>query len=201
VGVAPKARIMPLKFLNVTGSGDTMNAVEAIHYAVANGARIISASWGGAGRSEFLAQAVADAQAAGVIFVAAAGNAAWDIDSTPTYPAAFDGVVTVASTGPTDVMSSFSNFGPAHVMLSAPGEAIWSSLLKLHWGNLSGTSMATPHVSGALALALAVRPDLTVAQLKQALCDTAAPVNQDKVKCGRLDVGALVSSLAPPSSS
>lgn len=195
VGVAPGVRVMPLKFLGFLGTGDTLNAVKAIRYAIDNGAQIISNSWGGGGRSEFLNEAIQEALASGVAVVAAAGNAGVDIDASPSYPASYDGVIAVASTDSRDRVSSFSNTGVSSVMVAAPGSEIFSTLPGKRWGNLSGTSMAAPQVSGALALALSVRPELGVEELQELLCKTSNPIHLTRVRCGRMDVGALIGEL------
>ncbi|MCC7440911.1 MAG: S8 family serine peptidase, partial [Bdellovibrionales bacterium] len=192
VGVAPQVRIMPLKFLGAAGFGDTLDAVRAVRYAVAMGANVISASWGGAGRSTYLEEAIADARAAGVSFVAAAGNESRDIDASPSFPAAYAGVVAVASTDAADRISSFSNTGDATVLVAAPGTLIRSTLPRSRWGELSGTSMATPHVAGAVALALSLDSTLTPDGVGELLCGTAVPKHLTRVRCGRLDVAALV---------
>jgi len=195
IGVAPKVRIMPLRFLGPQGQGSTADAIEAIRYATRMGARVISASWGGGGFSSLLAQAVADAQKAGVIFVAAAGNEGKDISYQPAYPANLDGVIAIAASTGSDQLAYFSNYGPSVVMIAAPGVNILSTYLGKGYKSLSGTSMATPQVSGAIALALSKNKSLTADQIKAALCNTADPLNSDGTKCGRINVGRFVKSI------
>ena len=194
VGVSPLVRIMPLKFLASDGSGDTANAIRAIDYAVANGARVISNSWGGYGRSELLNAAIQRAVAKGVLVVAAAGNDASDNDRKPFYPASYPNVVSVASSDESDGMSSFSNSGDS-VTIAAPGSNIRSSVLKSKWDTMSGTSMAAPQVAGALALALAVRSAIDPSDLRDKLCRSAQPTLLNRVHCGRLDVLGLLQSV------
>lgn len=194
VGVSPKVKIMPLKFLDSQGSGTTESAVAAINYAVRMGAKVISNSWGGGGRSELLNQAIQNAINKGVIVVAAAGNEANNIDSKPSYPASYSGVISVASSDASDKLSSFSNYGQS-VTIAAPGSNILSSVIGNSWAYLSGTSMATPQVSGAFALALAVKPNASAAQLRQAMCSSSKQILKDKVSCGRLDVNALIQNV------
>ncbi len=191
-GIAPRVRLMPLKFLGSKGSGDTADAVKAIEYAVANGAHIISNSWGGGGRSELLNKAIQRAIAKGIIVTAAAGNEGLNLDSNTHYPSDYEGVLAVGSSDRNDAKSSFSNYSPSKVFVMAAGSSIYSSYVGNTWKTLSGTSMATPQVSGALALALAVNPNLSASQLKSLLCSTSKNVLTQYSQCGRMDVGALI---------
>jgi thermitase len=195
MGVAPRVRIMPLKFLDRGGSGELAAAVRALDYAVANGARVISNSWGGGGRSEFLNAAIQRAVDRGILVVAAAGNEENDNDAEPSYPASYPNVISVASTDSADQLSSFSNYGRESVTLAAPGSDIYSTVLNAKWGTLSGTSMATPQVSGALALALAVRPAASADELKAKLCSSSKPILTSRVSCGRMDVAAFLQAV------
>lgn len=191
-GIAPRVKILPVKFLVPDGSGDTADAIRAIDYAVARGARILSNSWGGGGFSQLLDDAIQRALNKGVIFVAAAGNSNLNNDVSPNYPANYAGVISVGSTDSTDRRSSFSNYGASTVEVFAPGTAILSTYPGGTYKSLSGTSMATPQVSGALALALSVKPDLTREQAADDLCASAVGILTDRSECGRMDVGALV---------
>jgi len=129
-GVSWSAQVMACRFLDAKGNGTVADAIEAINYAVANGAHILNNSWGGYGYSAGLQAAVINARDQGVLCVAAAGNSSADIDLYPYYPAAFNiaNVIAVASTTSTDNMSPFSNFGPATVHLGAPGSDILSTV-------------------------------------------------------------------------
>lgn len=173
VGVCWRVRMMAVKAFDKQGNGSVASAVAAIHYAVVNGARVINASWGLEDRSHALSDAVAEAQAAGVVFVAAAGNSHTD---TPFYPAGYDSVIAVASTNNKDELSFFSNYG-AHVDVSAPGEQILSSIPDSRYDTVSGTSMSTPHVSGAVALILSRHPEFTPLQIATILKNTADPIS------------------------
>ena len=173
IGINQKVRIMPLKFLAGNGSGDTRAAIQAIDYAVANGARVISNSWGGGGYSSLLNDAIQRAIARGVYVVAAAGNESNDNDARPTYPAGYPGVISVASSDQSDGLSYFSNFGSRSVFIAAPGSSIYSTVPGGSYEQLSGTSMATPQVSGAIALALSLNRGVGRGQMLDALCGSA----------------------------
>ena len=195
-GIAPHVRVMALKFLNGSGSGDTADAIKAINYAVANGAKIISNSWGGGGSSVLLDAAIQNARDKGVLVVAAAGNNYHqNNDKKPFYPANYEGVIAVGSTDSGDGISSFSNIGAKTVMLFAPGSTIYSTLPGNSYGELSGTSMAAPQVSGALALGLSVNHDASEEVLKTALCDSSVKIHTAESQCGRMDVASLLEIL------
>ncbi len=144
-GVSWRAGIMVLKFLG-PNAGYTSDAVEALNYAVANGATISNNSWGGGGYSRALRDAINRADASGHLFVAAAGNDGTNNDATPQYPSSYTNanIVSVAATDDDDALASFSNFGANTVDLAAPGVNILSTLPGSRYGSYSGTSMATP---------------------------------------------------------
>ncbi len=200
VGVNWNVKIMPLKFLGLFG-GSTADAISAIEYATMMGADIISASWGGGGFSLALKNAI---EAFGGLFVAAAGNSGIDTDVSPHYPSSYDSpnIISVASTTSTDARSSFSNYGATSVDLGAPGSGILSTYPADSYATISGTSMATPHVSGAAALILSHDPTPTTAQLKARILDNVDPVPSMQgitVSGGRLNVfKALTAGVPPP---
>eukprot|EP00873_Tetraselmis_striata_P003225 jgi/Tetstr1/423489/TSEL_014167.t1 len=179
VGVAPTVSIMACKFLSAEGDGVLSDALTCLEYAVANGAHISSNSWGGGGFDPVMETALTNAGLAGHLFIAAAGNSARDNDGAPSYPASYqptyDAVISVASVADNDVLSEFSQWGATSVDLAAPGSDINSCAASVIGGgytSISGTSMATPHVSGAAALMLANNPDLTNLEIKRMLIET-----------------------------
>lgn len=205
-GVNWTVRLMALKFLDRNGEGNTADAAEAIDYAVANGAKVINASWGGPAFSQTLYQAVKRAGDAGVTFVAAAGNSSANADSSPDYPAAFDlpNVISVAASDPNDELLYFSNYGRKSVDLAAPGEEIYSTVpvkgKVSGYGTFSGTSMAAPFVSGTAALYLARFPGSTVQTVRDAILssvDLVPALSGTTATGGRLNVARALSVGAP----
>jgi subtilisin family serine protease len=172
-GVCWQVKIMALKWLYEFGSGFTSDAISAIQYAVQMGATLTSNSWGGGGYSPALYDAIAAAGAANQLFVAAAGNSASDNDVIPHYPSSYtlDNIIAVLATTDTDTLSSFSCWGATSVDIGAPGSNIYSTIPVSmgSYGTMSGTSMACPHVAGAAALVLSVKPLLTYQETKQIL--------------------------------
>ncbi len=175
-GINWKVKIMPLKFLGRGGFGSTNDAIEAINYAIdrkKNGVnvRIISASWGSTSKSKALEDTIRAAGDAGILFVAAAGNDGSDNDRRPHYPSNYDlpNVVSVAALDRTDSLASFSNYGIKSVHVAAPGKEILSTWLNDNYREASGTSMATPYVSGVAALIVANEPNITMEKLRARL--------------------------------
>jgi len=203
IGVNPYTKIVGIKFLSSSGDGYTSGAINSIDYSVAIGAKISSNSWGGGGYSTSLYNAIANAQSSGQIFLAAAGNNGLNNDVYPHYPSSYnlDNIVSVASTTSSDGLSYFSNYGITSVDLGAPGSDIYSTKPGNNYDYLSGTSMATPHVSGVIALMLSVNPTLSVSETKQILLDSTNPVsylNGNTVSGGLLDAHAAVLSVGAP---
>ena len=179
-GINWKVKIMPLKFLGRGGTGTTNDAIEAINYAIdrkKNGVnvRVISASWGSTSKSKALEDTIRAAGDAGILFVAAAGNDGSDNDRRPHYPSNYDlpNVISVAALDRTDHLASFSNFGVKTVHVAAPGKAIVSTWLGNDYREASGTSMATPYVSGVAALIIASEPRISMKNLRERIIKTA----------------------------
>lgn len=173
-----KIQIMPLKFLDKDGSGTTSSAVNAIYYAVDMGAKVINCSWGGGAYSRALHDALTHAYERGVLIVSAAGNDFKNNDLAPMYPASYDvpSNLSVVATTDHDRLASFSNFGSKTTHLGAPGVQIFSTMPDSWYAEMSGTSMATPLVAGAAALALREAPSLTGYQLRSLVMGSVDPV-------------------------
>ena len=173
-GVNWRAKIMPLKFIGPT-TGYTSDAAQALNYAVAEGVKISNNSYGCAGCfSQTLFDAIRKADAAGHLYVAAAGNDGADNDATASYPSGYDSanVVSVAATDGTDALASFSNYGSSSVDLAAPGVGVLSTLPGNSYGYKSGTSMAAPLVAGVATLATSESPTASGAEIKKRLLDS-----------------------------
>lgn len=202
-GVAWQVELMALRFLGATG-GATSDAIRAIDFARTRGVDIINASWGGRGESQALEAAILRCHDAGIAFVAAAGNNRRDTDAEPHFPSGFrlPNVVSVAATDDRDQLSHFSNFGRHSVDLAAPGSEILScdSTADGAYKYLSGTSMAAPFVSGALALARAEFPEDTVEDLLLRLRSSVNPLPQLESLVGtggRLNLHHLLADSRP----
>jgi len=202
VGVAWNVKLMAMKFLGSGGSGPISAAAQCLEYAVANGAHLSNNSWGGGGFSQAMFTALQNADSAGHLFVAAAGNSSANTDNGTYLPQGYDvpNVVSVGSLQPAGGLSGFSNYGPASVDIAAPGSNVWSTNIGGGLRQLNGTSMATPHVAGVAALLKSVRPDATIEDLKSWIYGGAT----DKLELGavigngRLNAwGALNEALTP----
>lgn len=203
LGVNWTVKIMALKFLSAGGSGTTANAVKAVNYAAAKGAHITNNSWGGGGFSQALLDAILTADAAGSLFVAAAGNSNVNTDTSPHYPSSYNApnVIAVAATTSSDAKASFSNYGKKSVDLGAPGTNILSTTPGNTYSYFNGTSMATPHVAGAAALVKAAFPtasDLGIKALLFRSVDPNSSLNGRVATDGRLNVNNAVQCASAP---
>lgn len=193
--IAPEAQIMPIRVLNSDGYGQFFALSESIDYAVAHGADVINLSLGTSYHSDMLEEAIQHATRQGVVVVAAAGNLNTD---TQQYPAAEDCSLSVTSLNQNDVKSSFANYG-SWIVLSAPGEGIYSAFPGNGYASWSGTSMAAPFVAGQAALLRAVAPTANVHQIAALMFDTGkntdAQNTQFKGHLGqRINIGASLES-------
>ncbi len=206
VGVNWTVRLISGKFLGRNG-GTTANAIKAVDYftdlKARHGLNIVATnnSWGGGGFSQALKDAIDRANAQNILFIAAAGNGGSDgvgdnNDSVASYPSnyASDNIVAVAAITSTGARSSFSNYGATTVDIGAPGSGIYSTLAGNKYGSYSGTSMATPHVTGAAALYASTHPGATAAVIKDAILVAAVPtasLTGRTVTGGRLNVSGF----------
>jgi len=201
-GVNWTVQIMPLRFMDANGSGTTKDAIEAINYVIDRrkagvNVRIISASWGSTQKSRALEDVIRKAYDAGILFVAASGNASTDADRMPHYPSGYNlpNVVSVAALDRNDNLASFSNYGQKSVHIAAPGKDILSTYLNHEFRNLSGTSMATPMVAGVAALILSNDPNMSVDELRKRLFDSVDKLPALKTKTvtgGRINAAKAV---------
>ena len=202
-GINWHVSLMPLKICDANGQCDLSAEVSALQYAVAHGAKIANASFGGFyGVDQPEEDAIAAAGQAGLLYVAAAGNASNNNDYAPFYPASYplNNIISVAATTDSGGLASFSDYGFNSVLTAAPGQGILSTMLTSGplsdpsgYGYESGTSMAAPEVTGAAALLWAEHPGWTMQQVRMRLLETASPLASVMGKvadCGQLDVGA-----------
>lgn len=208
-GVCWSVKLINAKFLGTSG-GTTANAIKAVDYFTdlknRHGLNIVATnnSWGGGGFAQTLYDAIQRANNANILFCAAAGNGGSDgvgdnNDSVANYPSNYTNanIIAVASITSTGALSSFSNYGATTVDIGAPGSSINSTLPSSQgnkYGAYSGTSMATPHVTGACALYAASNPGASAAQIKNAILSSAVPTASLSGKCvtgGRLNVSGL----------
>ncbi|HOO38234.1 MAG TPA: S8 family peptidase [Deltaproteobacteria bacterium] len=169
--------IMPLKFMkNNDGktTGSLSDAIDAIYYAVNNGADIINASWGFYSYSASLGEAVQYARDHGVLFIASAGNKSQDNDINDHYPSnyPYDNVIAVAAMNRYGDLASFSNYGEETVDIAAPGDGLSTTIPGGYSSWVSGTSFATPFVTGVVAMVISQSPDLDYISVRNALLDT-----------------------------
>jgi subtilisin family serine protease len=211
-GVAWRVQLMSTKLGGKKGGGDAPEAAAGIRYAVDNGARVSNNSWRYTNPTKamlaLLNGAIDYAEQKDMLFVAAAGNESWDNDRAGVYqafPASLPqpNILSVAATTQDDQLASFSSYGLTTIDLAAPGESVGSTNAvflnpSFPYGLGSGTSFAAPYVTGAAALLLARNPNLSYAQLKDAIMTTVDPLPAlagKTVTGGRLNVFRALASV------
>ncbi len=208
-GVAPNAQVMQLVCMSpTTGTLTDQCIYQAGEYAIANGAKVINMSFGAGyatGADPLLTQLVTDADSAGVLVVAAAGNSAQDNDTYPFYPAdyakTFPNVISVGASDMQDNAATFSDYGANSVDVFAPGVLVLTQDVSGAPDFWSGTSAAAPIVSGTAALLLSEDPALTPSEVRSIIMTTAdhpAALAGLSISGGRVDAAAAVASVAPP---
>jgi thermitase len=197
-GVADGSRLMALRVLNAQGTGSVAGVILAYSYAAQAGAKVVNLSLGSSASSRAESDAIAALPE--ILFIAAAGNGGDDgvgddNDVDSEYPCAYTlpNVVCVGATDNRDRLAPFSNYGDLAVDLAAPGVDIASTLPGNRYGWSSGTSMATPHVSGAAALLWAASPGASASQIRSALLGGVDPV---AALAGRTATGGRVNVLS-----
>lgn len=199
IGVAPKVKIMPLKFIGPNG-GSASDAILAINYAKAKGVKISNNSWGGSQYSQALYDAIKGSNS---LFVAAAGNESQDIDAEPSYPAGYNlsNILSVAAIDNKGNVAYFSNYGAKNVDIAAPGVSIKSTVPKDWWEDdytyaykyMNGTSMAAPHATGVAALLQSANSSASPTVIKDSIMKTVTKLSS---LTGVVGTGGLLNAQA-----
>jgi len=192
-GINWDVTILPIKFLDSSGSGSTSDGIKGIEWAVSHGARVINCSWGGGGYSLALKNAIIAAGKAGVLVVASAGNSGRDTDANPSYPGSFNlsNMISVAATDSSGRLASFSNFGETTVKIGAPGVSILSTYRGSTYRSISGTSMAAPMVTGVAAMVLSQELDATYQFVRDRILNCGSPSSAMR---GKSETGKILNA-------
>lgn len=228
-GMAWNVKIMPLAVLDADGEGQISDIVKAIRYAVSHGANVINFSLVGYEDNDELNRLMKNAADAGVVLVAATGNAddvkaGINIDDFPAYPVCSEGainiIIGVSGTDTLDQKAPYANYGKICTDISAPAQELFAarpsyphdvkptSTVPGYVGDMTGTSLAAPLVSGVAALIKSVRPSWTAQQIRERILSTADPVEEmltrqekGRLGYGRLNAGRALAGLFPTSAS
>jgi thermitase len=200
VGVAPRARVMPIRVLDRFGNGTASAVASGFSFAAEHGVKVVNASIGAPAFSTVEFEAIRDHP--DTLYVVAAGNLARNNDTRPMYPCNYDlpNIICVGASDQNDARATFSNWGDVSVDLHAPGVSIMSTENSGGYHFLSGTSMATPHVSGVAALLLARDPTLSTAAVRQAIlggADVFQALEPYSATGGRLNAAGALAALGP----
>lgn len=201
-GIMANVQIMSVKIFSNGGSATLESIVKGVEYAIQNKAKIMSNSWGSYTHTQAVEDAMKAAADAGILIVAAAGNGNYtgkgtNNDYKPMYPASleFDEIISVGAIASSGRRSQFSNYGKTSVDLFAPGEKILSTHRRDYYKNLSGTSMAAPHVSGVAGLLASQYPDISALEIKSKIMRSVKhqmTSRSESVSGGSLDAGAAL---------
>lgn len=196
-GIAPEAKIVPIRFLGPEGEGSLGDAIAAIDYAIAREVDIINASWGGSACSQILNDKVLELEEHDILFVAAAGNEGIDVDRIPVYPGSIYAphVINVGASSSVGALSYFSNYGLLGVDLAAPGVDIYSTTPFNSAENMSGTSMAAPIVAGMAAILKSMNPSMSVQELKNKVRESVTPSSLQVETRGEISVRRAVDNM------
>ncbi len=194
-GVMWRASLMSLRVLDETGTGDIAGAIEAIDYAVANGAHVINLSWGTNGESVLLKDAIQRALRRNVVVICSAGNGSRDLNTTPYYPASYSlkDLISVAGVDNFDQLASWSNWGTGRVTVAAPGTDILTTQRGGGYWTISGTSAAAPIVAGIAGLLKSKKPTSTAGNIAKAISKGA---RQTASLTGKVSSGGVVDAAA-----
>lgn len=195
-GVLWNTKMMAVKFLDSHGSGDLYDSVTALDYVLAQrnrgvNVRVVNASWGAGVYIQPLYDAIARLNSAGIMFVAAAGNAGQNNDTTPNYPSNYGlpNVISVMAMDQGGHVTSWSNYGYTHDEVLAPGDNIASTYINGQYQYLSGTSMAAPQITALIAAGFEYKPSATTAQMRAALLETTSEPFDNYGVCPLLQSG------------
>ncbi|WP_364144665.1 S8 family peptidase [Paenibacillus sp. LPE1-1-1.1] len=194
IGVAPRALVSPVKAFDHNGSAFVSDIILGIEWCIRNRMNVINMSFGMKTRSKALLGAVINAHNAGIIIVASSGNDGKR--RSVDYPARYPQTIAVGATNKLRRVAPFSNRG-AYIDVYAPGDKIISAWLRGKYNEMSGTSMATSHVSGAIALLLAHKPGLTPAEIKAIIKRSVQSLRGSKARrtIGELDVMRMMQAV------